>query len=106
MRAMKIMSIAAVLAIGTGLSACGHSQSDRALTGAGLGAGAGAVGGALVGHPVAGALVGGAAGAATGALTDSISVSQFGSGTNTSLPHLTYRTSGCPFPLDGQPLSI
>ena len=60
MRAMKIMSIAAVLAIGTGLSACGHSQGDRALTGAGLGAGAGAVGGALVGHPVAGALIGGA----------------------------------------------
>jgi len=71
MRAMKIMSIAAVLAIGAGLSACGNTQGDRALTGAGLGAGAGAVGGALVGHPVGGALVGGAAGAATGALTES-----------------------------------
>lgn len=71
MRAMKLMSIAAVLVIGTGLSACGHSQGDRALTGAGLGAGAGALGGAAVGHPVGGALLGGAAGAATGALTDS-----------------------------------
>jgi hypothetical protein len=71
MPAMKIMSMAAVLAIAAGLSACGTSQSDRALTGAGLGAGAGAVGGALVGHPLGGALVGGAAGAATGALTDS-----------------------------------
>lgn len=71
MHAMKIMSIAALLAVGAGLSACGHSQGDRALTGAGLGAAGGAVGGALVGHPVAGALVGGAAGAATGALTDS-----------------------------------
>jgi len=71
MRAMKIMTIASVLAIGVGLAACGHTQGDRALTGAGLGAGAGALGGALVGHPVAGALVGGAAGAATGALTDS-----------------------------------
>ena len=71
MRAMKIMSIAALLAVGTGLSACGNTQGDRALTGAGLGAAGGAVGGALVGHPVAGALVGGAAGAATGALTDS-----------------------------------
>ena len=71
MRVKKIMSIAAVLAIGTGLSACGHSQGDRALTGAGLGAGAGALGGAALGHPVAGALVGGAAGAATGALTGS-----------------------------------
>ena len=71
MRTTKILSIASVLAIGLGLSACGTSQGDRALTGAGLGAGAGALGGALVGHPVAGALVGGAAGAATGALTDS-----------------------------------
>ncbi|HEV8392278.1 MAG TPA: YMGG-like glycine zipper-containing protein [Dongiaceae bacterium] len=71
MGAMKIMTLTSVLAIGIGLSACGHTQGDRALTGAGLGAGAGALGGALVGHPVAGALVGGAAGAATGALTDS-----------------------------------
>lgn len=71
MRAMKLMSIAAVLAIGAGLSACGHSQGDRALTGAGIGAGAGALGGAAVGHPVGGALLGGAAGAATGALTES-----------------------------------
>ena len=71
MRAMKIMSMVSVLAIGVGLSACGHSQGDRALTGAGIGAGAGALGGAVVGHPVAGAVVGGAAGAATGALTDS-----------------------------------
>ena len=71
MRTTKILSIASVLAIGLGLSACGHSQGDRAITGAGLGAGAGALGGALVGHPVGGALLGGAAGAATGALTDS-----------------------------------
>ena len=71
MRAMKFMTIASVLAIGIGLSACGHTQGDRALTGAGLGAGAGALGGAALGHPVAGALVGGAAGAATGALTGS-----------------------------------
>jgi osmotically inducible lipoprotein OsmB len=71
MRAMKYMTMASVLAIGVGLSACGHTQGDRALTGAGLGAGAGALGGAAFGHPVAGALVGGAAGAATGALTDS-----------------------------------
>jgi hypothetical protein len=71
MRAMKMMSIAAVIAIAGGLSACGTSESDRALSGAGIGAGAGALGGAAVGHPVGGALFGGAAGAATGALTDS-----------------------------------
>ncbi|HET6159377.1 MAG TPA: YMGG-like glycine zipper-containing protein [Dongiaceae bacterium] len=70
MGAMKMMTVASVLVISVGLSACGTTKSDRALTGAGLGAGAGALGGALVGHPVAGALVGGAAGAATGGLTD------------------------------------
>lgn len=52
-----------------GLTGCGQSRSDRALSGAGIGAGAGAVGGALLGNPAAGAAVGGAAGAATGALT-------------------------------------
>ena len=53
------------------ITACGHSKSDRALSGAGIGAGAGAVGGALVGgSATTGAVVGGAVGAATGALTD------------------------------------
>jgi hypothetical protein len=71
MRKTKMISVLTVLGLGLGLTACGHSEGDRALTGAGLGAGAGLLGGAVVGHPVAGALVGGAAGAATGALTDS-----------------------------------
>lgn len=53
-----------------GLSACGETKTDRALSGGALGAGAGAVGGALLGSPAAGAAIGGAAGAATGALTD------------------------------------
>lgn len=53
------------------LAACGQSQSDRAISGAGLGAGAGAVGGALLGgDALTGAVIGGAAGAAAGALTD------------------------------------
>lgn len=53
------------------LSACGHTTSDRALSGAALGAGAGAVGGALTGGSVGtGAVIGGAVGAAAGALTD------------------------------------
>ncbi len=56
------------------LSACGETQNDRALSGAGIGAATGAVAGALVaGNPGAGAVVGGAigagAGAAAGALT-------------------------------------
>lgn len=71
MRKTKLISVLTVLGLGFGLAACGNTQGDRALTGAGLGAGAGLLGGAVVGHPVAGALVGGAAGAATGALTDS-----------------------------------
>jgi osmotically inducible lipoprotein OsmB len=53
-----------------GLSACGETTTDRALSGGAIGAGAGAVGGALLGHPVAGAAIGGAAGAATGGMTD------------------------------------
>lgn len=52
-----------------GLSACGESRGDRALSGAAIGAGAGAVGGAILGDPVTGAVLGGAAGAATGAVT-------------------------------------
>jgi len=53
------------------ISACGHTQSDRALSGGGIGAVAGALGSAVMGgDPVTGAVVGGAVGAATGALTD------------------------------------
>lgn len=53
------------------VTACGSSQSDRALSGAGLGAGAGAVGSAVSGGNTAtGAAIGAAAGAAAGALTD------------------------------------
>ncbi len=43
------------------LCGCGHSQGDRAISGAGLGA----VGGWMIGAPLAGAVVGGAAGALT-----------------------------------------
>ncbi len=69
---MKILQItAAVFALAL-LAACGHSTSDRALSGGAIGAGAGAVGGALVGgDPVTGAVIGGALGAGAGALTDS-----------------------------------
>jgi osmotically inducible lipoprotein OsmB len=71
MRTIKMLSILPVLALGLGLSACGHSEGERAITGGAMGAGAGALGGALFGHPVGGALVGGAGGAAAGALTES-----------------------------------
>lgn len=60
----------ALLTAGLGVSACGSSTSDRALSGGAIGAGAGAVGGAMMGAPVTGAVIGGAAGAATGAMTD------------------------------------
>lgn len=53
------------------LTACGNTQGERALSGAGIGAGVGAVGGAIAGaNPVVGAVVGGAAGAAVGAVVD------------------------------------
>lgn len=65
-RSFTWLAVAALL----GVSACGSSTTDRALSGAGIGAGAGAVGGLLVGAPVQGAAIGGALGAGTGALTD------------------------------------
>jgi len=53
-----------------GLTACGQTTGDRALSGAGLGAAGGAAVGALTGTgALGGAALGGAAGAATGALT-------------------------------------
>lgn len=59
------------LAMIMAVSACGHTKSDRALSGAGIGAGAGTIGSVIVGgDPLTGAVIGGAAGAATGALTD------------------------------------
>lgn len=65
----SIIALSAAAALS--LAACGNSQGERALSGAGIGAGAGAVGGALTGgNPATGAVVGGAAGAAVGAFTD------------------------------------
>ncbi|MBP7063152.1 MAG: hypothetical protein KBB36_03245 [Ferrovibrio sp.] len=59
-----------ILASLLGLSACGDSKGDRAISGGGIGAAVGLVGGALVGAPLEGAVIGGAVGAGTGALTD------------------------------------
>jgi hypothetical protein len=69
---LRVISVAAIAMIASvGLTACGSSTTDRALSGAGIGAGAGAAAGALTGgSPVAGALIGGAGGAAVGGLTD------------------------------------
>jgi hypothetical protein len=50
------------------LSACGTTQSDRALSGGLLGAGTGAVIGSVTGSAVNGAIFGGLGGAALGAL--------------------------------------
>lgn len=67
---MKSMhTLTALVALGL-MTACGHSTSDRALSGGALGAGAGAVTGAVTGgNPVTGAVIGGALGAGAGALT-------------------------------------
>jgi hypothetical protein len=61
----------AIIAISTGLAACGETTGDRALSGAAIGAGTGAAVGA-VGGPVGvgtGAAIGAGAGAITGAAT-------------------------------------
>lgn len=66
----RFFSILAVLALAIGLSGCGYSRGDRALSGGMLGAGAGAGVAALTGGaPLVGAAIGGAAGALGGALT-------------------------------------
>jgi osmotically inducible lipoprotein OsmB len=63
---LTVMACAALLL----LAACGSSQGDRALSGAGIGAGVGAVGAPVTsGNPVAGGVIGGAVGAAAGGLT-------------------------------------
>ena len=68
-RTISVLLLAAALPL---VAACGHSTSDRALSGAGIGAAGGAAAGALTGGSVlGGAVLGGAAGAAVGALTDS-----------------------------------
>lgn len=66
----KLVSVLTIIALAIGISACGSSTSDRAISGAGIGAAAGAVGGALLGSPGTGAVVGGAVGAGVGAATD------------------------------------
>jgi len=68
---MKIYSLLMCVALVCSLAACGNTQKDRALSGAGIGAGVGAVGSTIVGgDPWTGAAVGGALGGATGAATD------------------------------------
>jgi hypothetical protein len=64
------LPLAALVAVTLGLSACGYSTGDRAVSGGLLGAGAGAaLGAATGGNAGTGALIGGGAGALGGALT-------------------------------------
>jgi peptidoglycan hydrolase-like protein with peptidoglycan-binding domain len=59
------------LLLALSLAACGSTQEDRGLSGAGIGATAGAVVGAVTGLSIVeGVLIGAAAGGATGLLTD------------------------------------
>lgn len=68
----KIKNTVFIIVALTLLSACGHSASERTLSGAGIGAGIGTVGGAIAGaNPVAGAAVGAAVGGAIGAIVPS-----------------------------------
>ena len=62
---------ASAVAVALGVSACGYTKGERALSGAGIGAGVGAAGAAITGgSAITGAAVGAGVGAATGALTD------------------------------------
>jgi osmotically inducible lipoprotein OsmB len=67
MSAIKFMALAAIL---FGVSACGDTWGQRAVTGGAIGAGSGAVIGGATGVGVLpGALIGGAVGAGVGAAT-------------------------------------
>ncbi len=68
---MKTISMpVALLTVIILLTACGTSNTDRALSGGAIGAGVGAVGSSVTGgSPWTGAAIGGAVGAATGVLT-------------------------------------
>jgi len=64
------LTLLTVTSIGA-LTACGNTQGERALSGAGIGAAAGGATAAATGGSLGGgALLGGAAGAAIGGLTD------------------------------------
>lgn len=65
----SIARLGGALALILSLAACGYSQSDRLLSGAGLGAVGGTVIGAAAGSPGAGAAIGAVAGGAVGGLT-------------------------------------
>nr|WP_082995162.1 hypothetical protein [Halomonas elongata] len=60
-----------VVLLALGLSACGTTTGERALSGAGVGAAVGGAAAAVTGGDVSqGAVIGAGAGAATGAATD------------------------------------
>jgi peptidoglycan hydrolase-like protein with peptidoglycan-binding domain len=68
---MRFRPIALSLMLALSVAACGSTQEDRGLSGAGIGAAAGAVVGAVTGLSIVeGVLIGAAAGGATGLLTD------------------------------------
>ncbi len=67
----KTKIVMAALILSVSVSACGTTQSDRALSGGLLGAGTGAIIGSVTGSAGKGALIGGLGGAAIGALTSS-----------------------------------
>ena len=68
---MKTILPVLLLTAAISLSACGNTQGERALSGAGIGAATGAVGTALVGgHVIAGTAIGAGVGAIAGAVTD------------------------------------
>jgi osmotically inducible lipoprotein OsmB len=66
----KLLTVAVILGLAVGVSGCGRSPGERALTGGAIGAGAGAGISAITGGSLAtGALIGGGVGAVGGAVT-------------------------------------
>lgn len=67
----RLLAVCVLMAgIAAGVSGCGYTPGQRAVTGGAIGAGAGAaIGAATGGHAATGALIGGGVGALGGALT-------------------------------------
>ena len=67
---MKSLSLALIVAMGLGLSACGETTGTRTLSGGAMGAAGGAAIGAMAGNAGLGAAIGGASGLLGGFLFD------------------------------------
>jgi osmotically inducible lipoprotein OsmB len=68
----KLIMVSAVVALASGVAACGNSRTDRTLTGAAIGGAVGGVAGGVFTGTTLGVGIGAAAGAAVGGVVGSV----------------------------------